>query len=249
MMGGLTCCAGAKHPPHMLAALHAPTHRAAVAVTVQQCVRLRVRSRSARRRAPEPAAAALPAADPLTGRVHPLERAAAAAALRGQPVDAFADASDALMRGVMYMPLQRPLWREAYASLRLPRLDTITRLFAWWLLHGALRCSATAVLWCKVGTVKELRAAVCCSATACAGDEALEGAQMESLSHIFVQCPVVRPAVAWLRGVWAMLVAGRVPPLDARVLLPGDHTVWCGGCGQLHLILVNSIRACRPTAT
>ncbi len=48
------------------------------------------------------------------------------------------------------------------------------------LLHGALRCSATAVLWCKVGTVQELRAAVCCSATAspCAGDQALEGAQI-----------------------------------------------------------------------
>jgi hypothetical protein len=74
------------------------------------------------------------------------------------------------------MPQQRPPWREAYASLRLPRLDRITRFFGWRLLHGALRCSATAVLWCKVGTVQELRAAVCCSATACAGDEALEGA-------------------------------------------------------------------------
>jgi hypothetical protein len=50
----------------------------------QSCVLLRVRSRSARRREPEPAAAALPAAT-VTGRVHPLERAAAAAALRGQP--------------------------------------------------------------------------------------------------------------------------------------------------------------------
>jgi len=107
-----------------------------------------------------------------------------------------------------------------------------TRIFGWRLLHGALRCSATAVLWCKVGTVQELRAAVCCSATACAGDEALEGAQMESLSHLFVHCPVVRPAVAWLRGVWAMLVAGRVPPLDARVLLAGDHAVWDPGGGE-----------------
>jgi hypothetical protein len=102
------------------------------------------------------------------------------------------------------MPLKRTPWREAYASLRLPRLDRITRIFGWLLLHGALRCSATAVLWCKVGTVQELhagvvRAAVCCSATACAGDEALEGAQVESLSHLFVHCPVVRPAVAWLR--------------------------------------------------
>ncbi len=73
---------------------------------------------------------------------------------------------------------------------------------------------------------------MCCSATACAGDEALEGAQMESLSHLFVHCPVVRPAVAWLRGVWAMLVASRVPPLDARVLLAGDHAVWDPGGGE-----------------
>jgi hypothetical protein len=79
---------------------------------------------------------------------------------------------------------------------------------------------------CKVGTMQELRAAVCCSAPACAGDEALEGAQMESLSHILVHCPVVRPAVAWLRGMWAMLVAGRVPLLDARFLLLG--TTLCG---------------------
>ncbi len=55
---------------------------------------------------------------------------------------------------------------------------------------------------------------------------------MESLSHLFVHCPVVRPAVAWLRGMWALLVAGRVPPLDARVLLAGDHTVWDPGGGE-----------------
>jgi hypothetical protein len=54
-----------------------------------------------------------------------------------------------------------------------------------------------------------------------------------SLSHLFVHCPVVRPAAAWLRGVWAMLVAGRVPPLDARVLLAGDHAVWDPGGGEV----------------
>jgi hypothetical protein len=29
-----------------------------------------------------------------------------------------------------------------------------------------------------------------------------------------------------------MLVAGRVPPLDARVLLAGDHAVWDPGGGE-----------------
>jgi hypothetical protein len=100
-----------------------------------------------------------------------------------------------------------------------------------------VRCGAVRQLCCggqvgKVGTVQELRAAVCCSATACAGDEALVGAQVESLSHLFVHCPVVQPAVAWLRGVWALLVAGRVPPLDVRVLLAGDHAVWDPGGGE-----------------
>jgi hypothetical protein len=47
-----------------------------------------------------------------------------------------------------------------------------------------------------------------------------------------VHCPVVHPAVAWLRGVWALNVPGRVPPLDARVLLAGDHTVWDPGGGE-----------------
>jgi hypothetical protein len=78
-------------------------------------------------------------------------------------------------------------------------MDRITsRHFGWRLLHGALRCSATAVLWCKVGTaVQVLRADVCCSALDCAGDEALVSAQMESLPHTFMHCHVVRPAVGW----------------------------------------------------
>jgi hypothetical protein len=96
--------------------------------------------------------------------VHPLERAAAAAARRGQPVDAFADASDLLLLGVLGVPVQRPPWRKAYyESLRLPsRLDRVTRHFGWLLLHGALRCSAAAVTWCQVDTVQELRVTVCC---------------------------------------------------------------------------------------
>ena len=110
-----------------------------------KCVLLRARSRSARRGPPEAAAAALPASA-VTGRVHPLERAAVAAALRGQPVDAFADASDALMRGVLDMPLQQPPWRTAYESLRLSRLDRLTSFLA----GGCcmVRCGAVRRLCC-----------------------------------------------------------------------------------------------------
>jgi hypothetical protein len=38
------------------------------------------------------------------------------------------------------------------------------RFFGWRLLHGALRCSATAVLWCKVGTVQAAGCGLRCAA-------------------------------------------------------------------------------------
>ncbi len=61
---------------------------------------------------------------------------------------------------------------------------------------------------------------------ACSGD-----GQLESLSHVFLHCPVVQPAVAWLQALWGRVVEGRVPPVDAQMLLAGAHTVWdpCGG--------------------
>jgi hypothetical protein len=51
--------------------------------------------------------------------------------------------------------------------------------------------------------------------------------------------------VAWLGALWSKVVAGVQLPLDARVLLAGDHTVWvsfpdsctCSESGKL-LVLV-----------
>jgi hypothetical protein len=38
--------------------------------------------------------------------------------------------------------------------------------------------------------------------------------QLESLSHVFMHCPVVQPAVVWLQYLWARLVPGSRLPLD-----------------------------------
>ena len=195
------------------------------ALYTHKCVSLRARDRTGRRRV-EPAVSAEPAAV-VAGRVHPLERAAAAAERRGQRAEGFEDASDALLVGVgLDGGAQRPAWCKAYASLRLPRLDRVTRHFGWRLLHGALKCSAAAVSWCKAASLQEVRDAVCCSA-ACCGD-----GQLESWSHVFLHCPAVQPAAEWLRGLWARVVEGRRPPLDARVLLAGDQVVWDPGGGD-----------------
>jgi hypothetical protein len=48
-------------------------------------------------------------------------------------------------------------------------------------------------------------------------------------THVFMHCPVVQPAVVWLQDLWARLVPGSRLPLDVRVLIAGDHTVWDPG--------------------
>ncbi len=73
--------------------------------------------------------------------------------------------------------------------------------------------------------MQELHDTVCCSASCCV-------AQLETLLHPFMGCPVVQPAVAWLGALWSKVVAGVQLPLDARVLLAGDHTVWDPGVGM-----------------
>ncbi len=55
-------------------------------------------------------------------------------------------------------------------------------------------------------------------------------------------CPVVQPAVAWLGGLWSKVVAGVQPPLDARALLAGDHTVWDPGGGDAGRALWTHLR-------
>ncbi len=37
----------------------------------------------------------------------------------------------------------------------------------------------------------------------------------------------MRPALDWLRAVWAAVSGGAAPPADARVVLADDHRVWC----------------------
>ena len=121
-----------------------------------------------------------------------------------------------------------PAWREAYKGLWLPQLDRPTRHFGWLLLHGGLRCGAAGVAWAPVGCRADLVDFCCCRAAGCA-----VGAcpPLDTFTHAFLLCPVVAPAVEWLRQLWAG-IGGQVPPLDVRVLVVGDHTVWDPGGGK-----------------
>ena len=46
------------------------------------------------------------------------------------------------------------------------------------------------------------------------------------LSHVFLDCVVARPVVAWLTQVWGAIIGRPAPPITAAVLLAGDHRAW-----------------------
>lgn len=63
-----------------------------------------------------------------------------------------------------------------------------------------------------------------CGAAACFSERGLPDS-LETYTHAFVTCPVLQPVWAWVRARWHAL-ADEQPPLDARALVVGDHTVW-----------------------
>ena len=164
-------------------------------------------------------------------RVPPLERAAARAQRDFLAGDGRGrgDAVDVLLAGPQGQVRPAPPWRMAFGRLRQARLDRPLRYFGWQLLHGALRCGASQVAWAKAESGGDLAESCgCCAAVCCV----TASPPPDTYSHIFVQCPVVLPAVEWLRGVWSRIGGEPPPPLDARVLVVGDHTVWEPGGGR-----------------
>ena len=162
-------------------------------------------------------------------RAHPYERAAARPATTVRRVD---DGRDVLLFYGSQRPREwggpgDPPWVTAYKGLLCKRLDRKSRFFGWLLVHGALRCGGAVCSWAQTACLEDLVQECACQAECCSGPAAPEGVPppCETLSHVFVTCPVVSPAVGWLRDLWRR-VGGSLPPLDARVLVVGDKSVW-----------------------
>ena len=95
------------------------------------------------------------------------------------------------------------------------------QFFGWGLVHGSYTCGAWVAAWLPDGD-DALFSDCGCAAAGCAG---LSPPPLETYTHLFLECPVVAPAVEWLCVLWQRL-AGERPPLDARAWVVGDHRVW-----------------------
>jgi hypothetical protein len=121
-------------------------------------------------------------------------------------------------------------WQAAFAALKSRRLDRVTRLFGWRLLHGGLRCGAAVVHWCPADSVEELQVAVCCPEPSCTTMLPMPVCLPWPASPIF-SCTMLWSGQRWLGCRPCIVGAYSAPddpavPLDARVLLLGDEAIW-----------------------
>lgn len=83
----------------------------------------------------------------------------------------------------------------------------------WRILNGSLYCGAFTAYVFKTSAESSYCTAACCHH------------QPETLTHMLMDCDVVRPAVDWVLNFWAV-ISGDRPPRDALVLLADDRRVW-----------------------
>jgi hypothetical protein len=121
-------------------------------------------------------------------------------------------------------PGPAPRWRAVWARLHDAGLPRDVQVLGWRILHCALNVGA-----CRVyrqgqvsGAWQEGHSDGVCSHAACV-------AQPETLSHVFLHCPVAVLVTQWLCDVWERVTGGQRPPRSAAVLLADDITVWDPG--------------------
>ncbi len=160
------------------------------------------------RRRPRPSDANLaalyhqPWMQPCPARPLPADRAA----LRRDAAVVSPYATDDCRYPLAVQAAARPAWREAWAKVHAADRHRHHRVFAWLLMHAALKCGEAKVQFWPVGA-DGLAETACCGHNACRPQPALNppaAGQLETL----LQCP------AGVSGSPACAVVGR-PPLGA----------------------------------
>lgn len=126
-------------------------------------------------------------------------------------------------------PIGRPSglrsWRYAWRRAHHKLLPRPTRMFLWEMLHGALPCGGATVSFYPAGHV-DLECTLCHAPTCQAAPRPLE-----TLQHLFLECPVGKGALQWLAEVWVRIQppSHPSPPLTAAVWLADDRATWRPG--------------------
>ena len=115
-----------------------------------------------------------------------------------------------------------PPWVDTWRRAQHPRLPRPSRVFAWRLLHGALRYGGATLHFHPPGSPALGQAL--CRAPACAS---IAPRPVETLHHLFLDCPVGSAALQWLTALWGLLCpSSPPPPLVPHLWLADDQSTW-----------------------
>lgn len=111
------------------------------------------------------------------------------------------------------------VWRR----LADPTLHRPFRVTAWSILHGSIGCNAFMFHILRhsrsTNVQEEMRL---CKSPGCSA-----AGRPEDITHAFLSCPDILPAVDWLLNAWAALAGlDRPPPKSAALLLADDINAW-----------------------
>ena len=164
--------------------------------------------------------------DPSPPRAHVLQRVAGREPVVTQQRQSQRPPGESLLHDDTIDPVcgsvqEEALWQGVWQRVHYRVLPRPSRVFAWRLLHGALRVGGATVRFYPPGD-PGVRVGPVCPFPCCHGPPA----QLETLQHLFMECPVGKGALTWLAGMWGLLELGHCPPLDARVMLADDSSVW-----------------------
>ena len=109
-------------------------------------------------------------------------------------------------------------WRHVWARIQGVLTSRVQRALAWRLLHASVFCGAFR------GYINPdiPEADRCCPRPCCAS-------QPETLTHLFLTCPVSARVIRWVCDVWAGVMGGVRPVASAAVFLGDDTRVWDPG--------------------
>ena len=115
-----------------------------------------------------------------------------------------------------------PAWCKAWQRAFHKRLPRPTRVFAWRLLHGALRCGGATAAFLPPGD-PDLQGARCKNP----GCNVLPVRPLETLQHLFMECAPAKRAVEWLCALWSQIAPNQqAPPCLPHVILADDASAW-----------------------
>ena len=126
--------------------------------------------------------------------------------------------------GGLATPEQLP-WAGVWARLHRTPAPRAHRFLAWRVLHAALPCAG----W----LASRQRPVTFAAAGGRAGSphchHVMCDGQVETLSHVLLECPVAQQVTGWACRLWQAITQQQPPPRSVQVFLAGDHSVWLPG--------------------